>query len=270
MREFEFPVAITAGSHQRVSISIDVGASHTAQEFIDEAFITAPIAAFLDLLSQWKMVEGRYRISALQDRVLGVEAAPDLLDAPWMIASIIALVDSATFLQDIDDDPFITSVRVQTPHMPDVHLESAFSDMERFSRECALELSPLLDGKFEIEGEPQSDWPSDARIYFFDMVITLDKPIPAALITPVEELFSLVEICLAGTAFEPQASVEELFDEGHIPFPSKVVVEDNTITYSVETPPSDISIPIRLVRDIINLNPTIEITDWTVAIREGW
>lgn len=270
MREFEFPVEFAQSGRRGLLISVHTGPSHTAQEFIKKEFITKPIITFLDVLSQWKGLENNFRVSALGQRTLSFEISAELVSEPWQVASIVGVIDSATFLQDIDDNPFITSVAVEAGHLPGLTLESAYEDMNRFAAQCATELSGYLGDGFQDEGEVQTEWPADAEQYFFDIAILVSKPIERNYADQAHKLFDGIEISLAGTAFESEHSPEYLFDEGLIPFPAKTEITNTAIQYSIETPPSDLSIPLILIRDTLTTRYHAKISEWKVQIRERW
>jgi hypothetical protein len=79
-----------------------------------------------------------------------------------------------------------------------------------------------------------------------------------------------METSLAGTAFESENSMEHLLDEGLIPFPSKVEFADKKIIYKIETPPSDLSIPLVIIHDTLKERVGARVTGWKVLIRERW
>lgn len=269
MKEFEFPINFERGANPGLVVTIHIGPSHTAQEFINDRFITPGVTAFLQLLSQSRGLQEAFAITAADKRILSIEASAQLVDRAWPIASILNLIDSATFLQDLADDPFITSVTVETGHLSNLSLDGVFGDMDAFATQCAAQLSPLLEGRFKIEGETHTDWPRDAQEYFFDIEMAFSSPLTGST-EAVQDMFSMAEIALAGTAFELEKKPEDLLEDGLIPFPVKVEVSDNTINYAIETPPSDISIPLILLRDTLKHSFHAEAEHWKVDIRERW
>lgn len=270
MRKFGFPIEFTSSNQRSLVVSVHTGPSYTAQEFIDKELISKPVATFLDILAQWKGLKNKYRVLAQDQRVLVFEASPDLVSEPWQVASILGVINSATFLQAIDDDPFITSVTVEAGSLTDLTLEGAFEDMDRFAAACAGELSGYLGDEFQIEGVVQTDWPADAELYFFDVAIGLSKALDAEGSERAKKLFDKIETTLAATAFESDNSPEYLFDEGLIPFPVKLEITEKAIEYAIETPPSDISIPLVIARDTLISDAKAQISGWKVRIRERW
>lgn len=270
MRAFEFPITFTQRVAKGVAVKVHVGPSHTAREFVSDEFITPGVTAFLRLLAMSKGSENAFAVTAADERILCFEISDILADRAWTIAAILNLIDSATFLQDIDDDPFITSVTVEIGHLPGVTLESAFADMDAHAGVCAMELSPLLKGGFMVEGEIQRDWPRDAPEYFFDIGIALSPALDPDAIAAVKDAFASVEITLAGSAFEMEKTPEELLDDGLIPFPVSAEVLPGSITYAIESPPSDISIPLVLLHDALVRTFKVRVADWNVKIRERW
>jgi hypothetical protein len=270
MREIQFPVEFKGSGARNLIVSIKTGPTFDAPGFIDREFITEPLMTFLKLLSKWKNIEGGCSVSAPEEHVLRFDISAGLVSEPWQVASIIGLIDVAIWIQDMDDNPFITSVTFDASHMPGLTVESGFEDMDRYAAACAGELSTYLGDGFEIEGVKQSVWPADAEQYFFDIDFALAVPLDARQVTEAKKLFDQMETSLAGTAFESKNSMEYLLDEGLIPFPSKVEFADKEILYKIETPPSDISIPLIIMRDTLKQRVGAQISDWKVLIRERW
>jgi hypothetical protein len=270
MRDIQFPVEFTASGARDLVVVVQTGPTFTAQEFIDGERITQPLMTFLDLLSEWKDVSDRYSVSAPEDRILRFDISAELVSEPWQVASLIGLIDIATWIQDIDDRPYIKSVTFDASHMPGQTVESVFEDMDRYAKACAGELSVYLGDGFEIEGVKQSAWPADAEQYFFDIDFALAAPLDASQTSEAKKLFDLVEISLAGTAFESEISPEYMFDEGLLPFPVRVEFADKKIIYKIETPPSDLSIPLVIIRDTLKERLGVQVSGWKVLIRERW
>jgi hypothetical protein len=270
MREFQFPIDFKGSDGRRLILSIQTGPTRTAQEFIDKELVTQPLMTFLDLLSAWKGVEDGYSVSAPEERVLRFDISAGLVSEPWQVASIIGLMDVATWIQDINDKPYVTSATFEAAHLSGLTVVAAFEDMDRYAAACAGELSVYLGDGFEIEGVKQSAWPADAEQYFFDIDLALAAPLDAFQAGEAKKLFNQVETSLAGTAFENENSMEYLLDEGLIPFPSRVEFAVKEIIYKIETPPSDISIPLIIVRDTLQQRLGAQVSGWKVLIRERW
>jgi hypothetical protein len=270
MREIQFPVEFKGSGARGLIVSIQTGPTFDAPGFIEREFITEPLMTFLKLLSTWKNVEGGCSVSAPEEHVLRFDVSAGLVSEPLQVASIIGLIDVATWIQDMDDNPFITSVTFDASHMPGLTVESVFEDMDRYAKACAGELSVYLGDGFEIKGVKQSAWPADAEQYFFDIDFALAVPLHARQVTEAKKLFDQMETSLAGTAFESENSMEHLLDEGLITFPSKVEFADKKIIYKIETPPSDLSIPLVIIRDTLKERAGARVTGWKVLIRERW
>jgi hypothetical protein len=270
VREIQFPVEFKQSGARGLVVSVQTGPTFDAPGFIEREFITEPLMTFLKLLSTWKNVEGGYSVSAPEEHAMRFDLSAELISQPWQVASIIGLIDVATWIQDMDDNPFITSVTFDASHMPRLTLESVFEDMDRHAAACAGELSGYLGDGFEIEGVKQSDWPADAEQYFFDIDFALAAPLDAGQVGEAKKLFSQMETSLAGLAFESKNSMEYMLEEGLIPFPGRIEFSDKEIIYKIETPPSDLSIPLVIIRDTLKERIGAQVTDWKVLIRERW
>lgn len=269
MRELQFPVAWKAGGGGRLLVSVHTGPSHTAQEFIADAFITQPVGILLDLIAEWKGLKDRFSARAAAKRLLVFDIAPDLVDRPWQVASILATIESAVFLQDLDDDPFITGVSVEGASFAEATTEGCFADMERFARFCAADLTGLIRSESMVEGEPLAEWPRRAERYMFDIRIPLAAALGHDVEARLRTVFEQIEVSIAGSAFETERSMEDLMDEGLVPFPVKFEVSSHEVQIAMESPPSDIAIPLVLLRDIARKRLHID-AECDVRIAEAW
>lgn len=269
MREFNVPVTFNDGGREKTLLSMTTGPSHGAEEFLRDAFITEPVSHLLDLFRIWKGMGGEYRAFAFRPDVLAFEIDPVLLDRPWMLAAMVGVIDSATWLQD-EEDPFITNVNVVARHLPGVTIEDALLDMDEYARNRAEALHPMLGEGYLIDGVPRAVWPADARNYFFEIAIPTVRSPDGREIQRVHELFALIERAMSASAFETALSAEEMFDEGLIPFPVEVTVLDAEIRYQIEGPPSDLSIPLAIASDVLGRNIADDLSTWRANLREAW
>lgn len=206
MRDFDFVVRFTQSKNNTFRIVLFVGPSHTAEEFIRDDFIVRPVKTLVDLLAFWRGFDSKFHVSAIGPDRLALDMSSELIDSPWMIGSLLGVIDAATWLQDIDDDPFVMAVTVSSSFESVQDIGAVFSDMQRFADECGARLSTGISPDSTDEGERINIWPSDASNYFFDLTFSMLEPLEAQNFARLNQSYKHIDATLAETAYEPEMS----------------------------------------------------------------
>ncbi|AUH33597.1 hypothetical protein [Paracoccus tegillarcae] len=269
MRDLGTPVDLK-GSRKRDSLLVITTArDYTADELIRDNIIRELPEAFLRLLSAATGLERAFSIEASAKNQISIRLSADLMTGQWQFASLLNLIDSSTFVGRMDDDPFITTIEIQSHLVAGASLAGLYEDLEKTNAIARDVMTELLAPDFDLSAGLGRVWPQVPSDYFFDVDMAPLKPLDTKNREFAEAMLLDFDRSLAGSAFEPEVSPEAWFEDSLVPYGVEIHADQNLIKYRVDFPPSDISTGLLLVRQALEAR-FIQIKSWSFDIREGW
>ena len=267
MRELGFDVAFRPAPTEQFHIVVYVGAAFTSRELFEDGIFDDSIGYLVNAIAAAKGMQSQFQMVAATPREIHINAARAVMDQPWQIASILNLIDGATFLGQEDDEPFIERVEVAEPQT----LEGIYENLAGYMESCRAAVQEWLPEDAEVlDGSDDRRWPSPAVDYMFQVVLMLSDPLPGEAQAQVTELLEQLDQVMAESAFEPETGPDEWFDEGIVPYPVEFEIKPQEIMYEVEMPPTDIAPILLLLMAIMQRRYNIKVTNLDANIREGW
>ncbi len=269
MRNLGFEVNISENKTDKVSFFLHVGPGFTSSELIDDGIIGKSGENFANILSDSKNIPAEYNLSTISEREIHISFSASLLSRLWQIASVLNLIDGATFLGD-EDDPFIERVVVKPGTLENVSLESMYGDLKAYLEHCRATMTNFLPEDFEVDEYIGRQWPDTPSDYMYDILMRPSRPMSQAAQDTTKAFLLNFDQLMAESAFEPDTSPEEWLEDGAIPYPVEITVAASSISYRIEMPPTDFSPGLLMVSDVLEKRYDLAIASWEFSIREGW
>ncbi|MEL6565201.1 MAG: hypothetical protein AAFQ59_12240 [Pseudomonadota bacterium] len=267
MRELGFHVAFRPAPTEQFHIVIYVGEGFTSRELIEDGIFGDSIGNFVNAIAAAKGMQSRYQMVAATPREVHINAARAVLDQPWQIASILNMIDGATFLGQEDDDPFIDRVEVAEPQT----LEGIYQNLAGYMESCRVAVQEWLPEDAEVlDGSDDRRWPAPAVDYMYNVALMLSDPLSGEAQAQIAELLEQLDQVMAESAFEPETGPDEWFDEGIVPYPVEFDIKPQEILYTVEMPPTDIAPILLMLMAVLQRRYNVRVTRFDANIREGW
>jgi hypothetical protein len=267
MRELGFQVNFLKSSSNSIDIAVNITSDYSAQEILNDEILDESLKNFGEILSLAKGLETGIKISIASKYQILISASADLLSQPWEIAAMLNMLDGASFLMQ-DDMPFWRTVEVSSPY--EFTLDILYSDLENYLEICRQTMTNLLPENFSVDDYLGRQWPAISGDYMYTVVMRMSSSMKPETQELIDRLLTSLDQLLSESAFEITTSPLEWLEDGMVPYPVEISVQDSLISYIVEMPPSDFGPSLLLVQQILQKNFNIEIVGWDFEIREGW
>ena len=185
---------------------------------------------------------------------------------PWRLAILLNLIDFSGGEED-SDLRLIDRVVVESSGLDGVTVEQCFGDLqERFESARAFLSAKLPDG-FYLDEYAEGAWPEEAEFYSFAVTMSLGSALSPDAISRMGELCKYLEQMNAWMGFTLDGNFENWMAQNKILYPGGVEVDKSTLVYRAERPPSDISLTLVLVEEMLLKRFETPIERWSFDIQ---
>lgn len=272
-RELGFDARFLANSGQtelRIALSFSGVPDETHQTHISDMTPTIPAETIEPALLLFAAMENEnYSMSPYSaDNSIVISLPAAALSEPWRAAILLNLIDFATAEEDVDLK-LVDAVSLASPALADMRIESAYSNLESKLDQARSQLKSVLPDGFWLDQYEQDNWPEDADEYYFDVTIGLSRAISDAEIKAISTLANSLELIIGWMGFAFEGTATGWQNRGKMLYAGDVVVEQQQIRYSADHPPSDISLAILMLVQILDNKFDISVTKWDINISDS-